>query len=81
MEKPLRAILLAAGLGSSLRPLTLKTPKCLVKIGGKPLLGIWLRKLENLGWRPKFTIEDGIVELIKGYELITTFKNKDFTNL
>ena len=30
---------------------------------------------------PKFTIEDGIVELIKGYELITTFKNKDFTNL
>lgn len=38
-------------------------------------------KLENLGWRPKFTIEDGIVELIKGYELITTFKNKDFTNL
>jgi len=38
-------------------------------------------KLENAGWIPKFTLEDGIQELIKGYQLITKFKNKDFTNL
>jgi nucleoside-diphosphate-sugar epimerase len=38
-------------------------------------------KLENAGWSPKFTLEDGIQELIKGYQLIKKFKNKDFTNL
>jgi nucleoside-diphosphate-sugar epimerase len=38
-------------------------------------------KLESLGWSPKFTLEDGINELIKGYQLINKFKNKDFTNL
>ncbi len=44
----LRALLLSAGLGTRLRPLTLKTPKCLVKIAGKPLLEIWLEQLEEL---------------------------------
>ena len=38
-------------------------------------------KLESQGWSPKFTLEDGIQELIEGYQLITKFKNKDFTNL
>ena len=46
---PLRALLLAAGLGTRLRPLTLHTPKCLVSIGGEPLLGRWLRQLEAVG--------------------------------
>ena len=38
-------------------------------------------KLENAGWVPTFTLEDGIKELIKGYQLIKKFKDKDFTNL
>ena len=38
-------------------------------------------RLESQGWSPKFTLEDGIKELIKGYQLIKKFKNKDFTNL
>jgi nucleoside-diphosphate-sugar epimerase len=38
-------------------------------------------KLESFGWVPQFSLEDGIQELIKGYQLITKFKNKDFTNL
>ena len=41
----MRALLLAAGLGTRLRPLTLKTPKCLMPIKGKPLLEIWLERL------------------------------------
>jgi len=41
----LRALLLAAGLGTRLRPLTLTTPKCLVPIQGKPLLDYWLESL------------------------------------
>lgn len=49
MTRPLRALLLAAGLGTRLRPLTLHTPKCLVPIGGEPLLGRWLRQLEAAG--------------------------------
>jgi nucleoside-diphosphate-sugar epimerase len=39
------------------------------------------QKIESKGWMPKHTIDDGIVELIKGYQLISTYKNKDFTNI
>jgi mannose-1-phosphate guanylyltransferase len=49
MTRPFRALLLAAGLGTRLRPLTLHTPKCLVPIGGEPLLARWLRQLEHAG--------------------------------
>ena len=49
MTQAFRALLLAAGFGTRLRPLTLQTPKCLVPIGGEPLLSRWLRKLEMAG--------------------------------
>ncbi len=39
------ALLLAAGTGSRLHPLTLDAPKCLTVVGGKPILG---RLIENL---------------------------------
>ncbi|MBU0509311.1 nucleotidyltransferase family protein [bacterium] len=45
----MKAILLAAGLGTRLGSLTNKTPKCLLPIGGVPLLGHWLRLLEQCG--------------------------------
>jgi len=38
-------------------------------------------KLESKGWIPKHSLEDGIKELIQGYQLIQKYKNKDFTNL
>lgn len=38
----MRALLLAAGIGSRLRPITDTTPKCLVQVHGRPLLDYWL---------------------------------------
>jgi len=48
----MRALLLAAGLGKRLRPLTQATPKCLVLIKGQPLLSIWLDRLTQAGMGP-----------------------------
>ena len=45
----MKAIILAAGLGTRLRPLTSTTPKCLVPINGVPLLELWLRDCERAG--------------------------------
>ena len=45
----MRAVLLAAGLGTRLRPLTDTIPKCLVPIKGKPLLDIWCETLLAAG--------------------------------
>lgn len=41
----MKALLLAAGMGSRLRPLTDTTPKCMVPIMGRPLLDYWLELL------------------------------------
>jgi len=45
----LRALLLAAGLGTRLRPLTHHLPKCLVPIHGRPLLDYWMETLVHHG--------------------------------
>lgn len=48
----MRTILLAAGFGTRLQPLTNTIPKCLVPIHGKPLLEIWLERLTECGIGP-----------------------------
>jgi len=45
----MRALLLAAGLGTRLRPLTDSVSKCLVPIRGRPLLGLWFDLLFRSG--------------------------------
>src|SRR5438105_3089275 len=46
-SQPTKAMLLAAGQGTRLMPLTDQTPKCMVRVGGRPLLEYtitWLRR-------------------------------------
>ena len=45
----MKAMLLAAGYGSRLGEITAKKPKCMVTVGGEPILGHWLNKLDQLG--------------------------------
>ena len=44
----IKALILAAGLGTRLRPYTLTIPKCLMPINGEPLLGRWLNHLDEI---------------------------------
>jgi mannose-1-phosphate guanylyltransferase len=48
----MKALLLAAGLGTRLQPLTNNIPKCLVEIHGKPLLEYWITMLYEGGVHP-----------------------------
>jgi mannose-1-phosphate guanylyltransferase len=63
----MRALLLAAGLGTRLRPLTYHLPKCLIPIHGRPLLDYWLELL----------VSNGIVEILVNThyfsELVSTY--------
>ena len=45
----MQAIILAAGQGTRLQPLTSQQPKCMVPVHGRPLLGYMLEALEAVG--------------------------------
>ena len=45
----MKAILLSAGLGTRLKPITDSIPKCLVPVGPKPIIDTWLGLFERAG--------------------------------
>lgn len=60
MQKPSKALILAAGLGTRLAPITNDVPKSLVPVNGKPIL---FKQIENLK-------ENGIddITIVSGYK-------------
>ena len=47
-KNQLTAILLSAGLGTRLKSLTANRPKCLMKIGAKTIMDLWIEKLAKI---------------------------------
>ena len=72
----MQALILAAGLGSRLRPITNTTPKCLVEVKGKKILEIWLEKLENLGVENFIINTHHLSEKVDDFINKSRFKNK-----
>lgn len=70
----MRAMILAAGLGTRLRPLTENRPKALVEVGGRTLLEITLDRLRSFG------ITDVIVNTHHFAEMVQEYlkSNKNF---
>src|SRR5262245_45680571 len=67
MAGTVKAILLAAGLGTRLRPLTDTTPKCLVPIGGRPLLDVWVDRLAAAGVVEARINTHSLADRVRGY--------------
>lgn len=63
----MKAMLLAAGRGERLRPLTDRVPKALVAVGGKPLIGWHLERLAAAGCREAVVNVSHLADQITDY--------------
>jgi len=63
----MKAMILAAGLGTRLRPLTDNCPKALVEVAGRPLLEITLSRLRDFGIRDVIINVHHFAEMILDY--------------
>lgn len=72
----MQAVLLAAGFGSRLRPLTDSVPKCLVPINGRPLLDIWLQQLSDAGVSEFLINTHYLSECVEAYVRDSAFRQK-----
>ncbi|VGO21281.1 phosphocholine cytidylyltransferase family protein [Pontiella sulfatireligans] len=61
------ALLLAAGMGNRLAPLTDATPKCLVEVNGIPILERLIRSLRSHGITRLFVVTGHLSEVIEDY--------------
>src|ERR1035441_8443461 len=63
----MKAMILAAGMGTRLRPLTDDRPKALVTVGGRTLLEIALARLRTFGIREVIVNTHHFAEMIADY--------------
>ena len=63
----MRAMVLAAGLGTRLRPLTGNRPKALVEVGGRTMLELTLERLKRFGVREAIVNTHHHAEMIEEY--------------
>jgi NDP-sugar pyrophosphorylase family protein len=63
----MKAMILAAGLGTRLRPLTDDRPKALVEVAGHPMLEIVLRRLHAVGVREVIINTHHFADMISDY--------------
>ena len=63
----MKALLLAAGLGTRLKPLTDIWPKCLMPIRNRPLLEYWLSILQKLGTSNVLVNTHYLSEYVEGF--------------
>lgn len=61
------ALLLAAGTGSRLSPLTDSTPKCLVEVNGSPILERLIRSLRSHGFKRLVVVVGHLSEVIQDH--------------
>ena len=67
-SNPVRtALLLAAGTGSRLSPLTDSTPKCLVEVNGIPILERLIRSLRSHGFKRLVVVVGHLSDVIQDY--------------
>lgn len=72
----MRAMLLAAGLGTRLRPLTETIPKCLVPIKGQALLGVWLDRLNQVGIGPFLINTHYLPEQVQAFVATSPYRDR-----
>lgn len=63
----MKAMVLAAGLGTRLRPLTDHRPKALVRVGGRTLLEITLERLRSFGVNEVIVNTHHFAEMVRDY--------------
>lgn len=66
-NRDVRVLLTAAGVGARLRPITDTLPKCLVPIGGRPLLEYWFDAFERAGIRHVLINTHHLPEQVREY--------------
>jgi len=71
-----KTILLAAGFGTRLKPLTNNIPKCLVPIKGKPLLQIWLERLSDANFKEFLINTHYLSNQVNDFIISSNFKDK-----
>ncbi len=72
----MRALLLAAGIGSRLRPLTETVPKCLVTIHDRPLLDYWMDLLFDAGFERALVNTHWLAEKVMAHLSISKWRDR-----